>query len=64
MTAYINTTNYFGKNVKVNQFIFAFWGTNGTVRLKAVENGRVHLITHLSDLKDLFLGNQLVSQED
>lgn len=31
-----------------NQFIHFFWVTTCTVRLKAVENGRVHVITHLS----------------
>ena len=30
------------------------WVINGTVQLKAVENGRVHVITHLSGLKGLF----------
>ena len=46
------------------QFIHAFWVTNGTVRLKAAENGHVHVITHLSDLKELFPENQLLSEED
>ena len=42
MVAHVNTTNYFSKNIKSlqsNQFIHAFWVTNGTVRLKVVENG-------------------------
>ena len=47
-----------------NHFIYASWVTNGTVRLKAVENGRVHVITHLIGLKELFPENQLLSKED
>ena len=52
------------KSVQSNQFIHAFWVINGTVRLKAVENGRVHVITDLSDLKELFPEKQLLSEED
>ena len=32
-------------------------------RLKAVENVRVHVITHLTDLKELFPENQLLSED-
>ena len=62
MTAYVNTTNWFRKckSLQSNQFTHTFWVTNGIVRLKAVENGRVHVITHLSDLKELFMENQLL----
>ena len=42
------------KSLHSNQFIHVFWFTNGTVQLKAVENGRVHVITHFRDLKELF----------
>ena len=52
------------KSLQSNQFIQDFWVTDGTVRLKAVENGRVHVITHLSDLKDLFPENHLLNEED
>ena len=52
------------KSLQSNQFIHAFWVTNGTVLLKAFENGRVHVITHLTDLKELFPENQLLSEED
>ena len=34
------------------------------MRLKALENGRVHVTIHLSDLKELFPENQLPSEEE
>ena len=40
------------KSLQSNQFMQGFWVTNGTVRLKD-ENDRVHVITHLSELKEL-----------
>ena len=51
MAAYVNTTNYFRKNVKAssqtNLLTHAFWVTNDTVRLKTVEN-RSGTCYHLS----------------
>ena len=38
--------------------------TNGTVQLKVVDNGRVHVIPHLSHLKELFYENQLLNKEN
>ena len=67
MAAYVDTTNYFEKKCKSlqsNQFIHAFWVINGTVRIKVVENGQVHVITHLNDLNGLFPENQLLNEED
>ena len=52
------------KSLQSNQFIHAFWITNGTARLKTVENGRAYSITHLSDLKALFPKKQLLSEND
>ena len=51
-------------SLQLNQFIHAFWVTNGTVRLKVVKNVRIHDINHLSDLKELFPENQLLCEED
>ena len=34
--------------------IFAFWTTNGSLKLKFRQDGRVHTISHLEDLKELF----------
>ena len=40
------------KSFQSNQFIHTFLVTNGTARLKAVKNGRVHGNTHFRDLKE------------
>ena len=42
-----------------NQFIHPFWITDGALRLKVIENDRLHVIFQLSDLKDLFPEKQL-----
>ena len=34
--------------------IFAFWTTIGSLKLKFRQDGRVHTISHLKDLKELF----------
>ena len=43
--------------------IHAFWVSNGTLRLKLTENGRVHIITHSQDLDELFPENELLRDE-
>ena len=43
-----------------NQFIHPFWITDGAVRLKVIENDKLHVIFQLSDLKDLFPEKQLL----
>ena len=57
------TPNFFfeGEGLKIfqpNEFIHTFQATNGNLCLKVVENGQVHFIIHLSDLKELFPENQ------
>ena len=37
--------------------------SNGTLRLKLTENGRVHKITHSQDLDELFSENELLRDE-
>lgn len=34
--------------------IVSYWTFNGTVKIKISEQGRIHAITHVKDLKDLF----------
>ena len=51
------------RSLQSNYFIPPFWVTNGTVRLKVIENGRVHIITHLSDLKELLPESKLLNEE-
>ena len=36
-----------------NDKIFVFWTTNGSLKLKFRQDGRVHTIFHLEDLKEL-----------
>ena len=47
----------------MNKLIHSFWVTNGSIRLRTIENGRTNVITHLSDLEDLFPGNELLSDK-
>ena len=47
----------------MNKLIHSFWVTNGSIRLRTVENGRTNEITHLSDLEELFPGNELLSDK-
>ena len=42
------------KKLWSSKYIHAFWVSNGTLRLKLTENGRVHIITHSQDLDELF----------
>ena len=37
-----------------NDKIFAFWTTIGSLKLKFRQDDRVHTISHLEDLKELF----------
>lgn len=45
------------KNLWLNKFIHDFWTSNGSIRLKLIETGNVHVITHVDDLEELFPGN-------
>ena len=47
----------------MNKLIHSFWVTNGSIRLRTVENGRTNVITHLSDLEELIPGNELFSDK-
>ena len=51
------------KPLRMNKLIHSFWVTNGSIRLRAADNGRTNLITHLSDLEKLFPGNELLSDK-
>ena len=51
------------KSLRTNKLIHSFWVTKGPIRLKTVENGRTYGITHLSDLEELFPGNELLSDK-
>ena len=34
--------------------IYSYWSFNGTIKVKLSENGRIHAITHIKDLEELF----------
>ena len=42
------------KSLWNDKMIFAFWTTNDSLKLKFRQDGRVHTISHLEDLKELF----------
>ena len=46
-----------------NKYIHSFWVTNGTVKLKTDENGRVYAITHRNDLVELFPDNDILADQ-
>ena len=48
------------KSLRMNKLIHSFWVTNGSIRLRTVENGRTNVITHLSDWEELFPVNELL----
>ena len=51
------------KKLWSSKYIHAFWVSNGTLRLKLTESGRVHIITHSQDLDELFPENELLGDE-
>ena len=51
------------KSLRMNKLIHSFWVTNGSIRLRTAENGRTNVINHLSDLEELFAGNELLSEK-
>ena len=51
------------KKLWSSKYIHAFWVSNGTLRLKLTESGRVHIITHSQDLDELFPENELLRDD-
>ena len=51
------------KKLWSSKYIYAFWVSNGTLRLKLTASGPVHIITHSQDLDELFPGNELLRDE-
>ena len=48
------------KSLQMNKLIHSCWVTNESIRLRTAENGPTNVITHLSDLEELFPGNKLL----
>ena len=52
------------KKLCVNKFIHSFWVSNGSIRLKLPDNERSYMIIHISDLEELFPGNEFIRDEE
>ena len=48
------------KKLHNNKLIYAFWKSNGLIKVKVSENGNIHVITHHLDLEELFPNNELM----
>ena len=51
------------RKLLLNKYIHSFWVTNGTIKLKTVENGRVYAVTHRNDLVELFPDNDILADQ-
>ena len=51
------------KSLRTNELIHSFWVMNGSIKLRTAENGGTHVISYLSDLEELFPGNELLSDK-
>ena len=51
------------RKLLLNKYIPYFWVTNGTIKLKTVENGRVYAVTHQNDLVELFPDNYILADQ-
>ena len=51
------------RKLSLNKYIHSFSVTNGTIKLKTVENGRVYSVTHRNDLVELFPDNEALADE-
>ena len=48
------------KKLHNNKLIYAFWTSNGSIKLNVSENGNIHVIIHDVDLEELFPNNELI----
>ena len=51
------------RKLLLNKWIPSFWVTNGTIKFKTVENGRVLAVTHWNDLVELFPDNEILADQ-
>ena len=51
------------KKLRENKFIHGFWVSNGAIRLKVTENGKIYIIGHDADLEGLFPDNEFIRDE-
>ena len=64
MTACVYIIKSYGPSVRsytiIYNLIYAFWTSNGSIKLKIFENGNIHVIMHDVDLEELFPNNELI----
>ena len=51
------------RRILLNKYIHSFWVTNGTIKLKTVENGKVYVASHQNDLEELFSYNEVLVKQ-
>ena len=51
------------RKLLLNKYFHSFWVTNGTVKLKTVENEPVYAVTHRDDLVELFPDNDILADQ-
>ena len=51
------------RKLLLNKYIQYFCVTNGTIKLKTVENGRVDTVTHRNDLEEMFPDNEVLADQ-
>ena len=51
------------RKLLLNKYIHSFWVTNGTIKLKTVEYGRVYAATHRNNLVELFPDNEVLADQ-
>ena len=54
LCSYYKKLWYLCKKLWINKHIASFWTSNGAVRLRVTDEGKVNLISHEEDLSDLF----------
>ena len=51
------------RKLLLNRYIHYFRVTNGTIKLKTMENGPVYAVTHRNDLVELFPDNEILADQ-
>ena len=51
------------RKLSPDKYIHSFWVTNGTIKLKTIENGLVYAVTHRNDLVELFPDNDILADQ-
>ena len=49
------------KRLRDGNFIYVFWVTNGSIRIKVTESSQTQEVSHICDLEELFPGNHCLA---